>query len=290
MENLHLDSIKFDYVSAAGAVLWEKPFQLTAGQTTSPFQTRCLMVLWRMVGAAEDNGYGTGFGLDVSSSTNITIANNEFFNWYRAGVFLDVDDLNVIDNDVHSIRSDGFDFVEVNDVLIQGNHIHDFVANLESGDHLDMIQFWTTGTTNPSTNITIRGNILNSGAGDWTQSIFMRNEMVDLGLAGTEMLYRNILIENNVIYNAHAHGITVGETDGLTIRNNTILYNATMSDGSTVHVPTINSSDCINQCLDHQQHRSKTVPSVERGYHRRQQSDCPTRRSERPKLRMATFS
>ena len=88
-----------------------------------------------------------------------------------------------------------------------------------------MIQFWTSGTTSPSTNITIRGNILNSGAGDWTRSIFMRNEMVDLGLAGDEMFYQNILIENNVIYNAHAHGITVGETDGLTIRNNTILYN-----------------------------------------------------------------
>ena len=176
---------------------------------------------------------------------------------------------NVVDNDVHSIRSDGFDFVEVNDVLIEGNHIHDFVANLGSGDHLDMIQFWTTGTTSPSTNIIIRGNILNSGAGDWTQSIFMRNEMVDLGLAGTEMFYRNILIENNVIYNAHAHGITVGETDGLTIRNNTILYNATISDGSVVHVPTINSSNASTNVLDHQQHCSETVSSVEREFHRR---------------------
>ena len=33
----------------------------------------------------------------------------------------------------------------------------------------------------------------------------------------------NILIENNVSYNHHTHGISVGETDGLTIRNNTLL-------------------------------------------------------------------
>ena len=121
---------------------------------------------------------GSATAWQVSDATNITIANNEFFNWYRAAVFSNVDDLNVTNNDVHSIRSDGFDFIEVNDVLIQGNYIHDFVANLESGDHADMIQFWTSGTDSPSTNIVIRGNVLDSGAGDWTQSIFMRNEVV----------------------------------------------------------------------------------------------------------------
>ena len=65
-----------------------------------------------------------------------------------------------------------------------------------------MIQFWTSGTTSPSTNIVIRGNILDSGDGGWTQSIFMRNEMVDTGGAGDAMFYQNILIEDNVIYNA----------------------------------------------------------------------------------------
>ena len=43
----------------------------------------------------------------------------------------------------------------------------------------------------------------------------MRNEMVDQGKAGLEMYYQNITIENNVIYNAQTHGITVGETTGL---------------------------------------------------------------------------
>ena len=57
----------------------------------------------------------------------------------------------------------------------------------------------------------------------WTQSIFMRNEVVDQGLAGANMYYQNVLIENNIIYNAHTHGITVGETIGLTIDHNTAL-------------------------------------------------------------------
>jgi parallel beta-helix repeat protein len=57
----------------------------------------------------------------------------------------------------------------------------------------------------------------------------MRNEMVDSRGAGKEMFYRNILIEENVILNAHLHGITVGETDGLVIRNNTVVRNAKAS-------------------------------------------------------------
>ena len=96
-----------------------------------------------------------------------------------------------------------------------------------------MIQFWTNGTTSPSTNITISENFLDSGNGEWTQSIFMRNEAVDSQGAGTEMFYQNVLIENNVIYNAHTHGITVGEADGLIIRNNTILQNYDLGDGET---------------------------------------------------------
>ena len=85
--------------------------------------------------------------------------------------------------------------------------------------------------------------MLDSGAGDWTQSIFMRNEVVDLGQAGKEMFYRNILIEDNVIYNAHAHGITVGETDGLTIRNNTVLQNKASVNNDSVYIPGIFSAD-----------------------------------------------
>ena len=71
----------------------------------------------------------------------------------------------------------------------------------------------------------IRDNVLSSGSGLFTQSIFMRNDQVDQGLAGDSMFYRNITIANNIIVNAHLHGITVGETDGLLIRNNTVVLN-----------------------------------------------------------------
>ena len=94
-------------------------------------------------------------------------------------------------------------FSNIDGVLIENNYIHDFRGSPGSGDHCDMIQFWTAGTTSPSTNITIRANVLDIGNGTATQSIFMRNEMVDTGQAGTEMYYKNVVIEDNTITNAH---------------------------------------------------------------------------------------
>ena len=150
------------------------------------------------------DGRGTGYGLCASEAANITVTNNRFFNWARAGVFGSVNGLTVSGNEIFGVRSDGFDFAHVNNVLIENNHFHDFTTAPDSDDHGDMIQFWTNGTQSPSTSIIIRGNILNSARGGWTQSIFMRNEMVDTYGAGDEMFYRNITIEDNVIYNAHA--------------------------------------------------------------------------------------
>jgi parallel beta-helix repeat protein len=116
-------------------------------------------------------------------------------------------------------------FADVAGLRITGNYIHDFKRSPASKDHSDMIQFWTKNTDNASRDVVIRDNLLSSGTGLYTQSIFMRNDQVDRGLAGAEMFYRNITIENNTIINAHLHGITVGETDGLVIRNNTVVRN-----------------------------------------------------------------
>ena len=238
VSNLTFDGVKFDYHALTGAATNVRPFEISSSDhitiLNSTFDGDLASGL-----SAEDNGYGTGFALFTSASQDIRIENNEFYNWYRAGVFAGTKDLVVKGNNVHSISSDGFDFAQVNNVLIEDNHIHDFAVSPTTTAHLDMIQFWTSGTTAPSTDIVIRDNFLNSGGGHWTQSIFMRNEMVDAFGSGPEMYYKNITIENNVIYNSFAHGITVGETNGLNIQNNTILYNQDSNSDGTGGLPTI---------------------------------------------------
>ena len=176
-------------------------------------------------GRPDRDGYGTGVGFYSIGNTRIRFEDNEVRGFLRGAMFVQTDGVTVRGNDLHGLRSDGLNFVQVTDVLVEGNRVRDFHKRPESGDHPDMIQFWTAGTDAPSSDIVIRNNLLLAGAGGWTQTIFIGNELVAQGVAGAEMFYRNVTIEGNLIVNAHLHGITVGGADGLVIRNNTVVRN-----------------------------------------------------------------
>lgn len=229
---LVFESLVFDYQYSEGDDSKIRPFHV---RDSSDIVIRDSVFEGALV-----DGFGFGFGLSVRGSTDIVVENNEFLNWDRGAIFSAIENLTVSRNEFHGIRVDGTNFVQVQNVLIENNHFHNFNYDGGSG-HKDMIQFWTSGTDTPSTDIVIRGNLLDIGEGNWTQSIFMRNEMVDSHGSGPEMFYQNILIEDNIIYNAHGHGITVGETDGLVIRNNSILRHEGYMEGlsGTVTIPKI---------------------------------------------------
>ena len=239
--NLTLDGLRFDYTFAKGDPIYERPFTVTGGQNIAILNSTFDGDVAKGVSTAA-NGYGYAIGLSVRGVTNATVEGNEFSNFHRGLVVNDSKQVVVVGNDVHSMRMDGMNFSDVQGAVIEGNRIHDFRGSPTSVDHSDMIQFWTSGTKEPSTDIVIRGNVLDIGSGSATQSIFMRNDMVDRGLAGKEMYYRNVTIENNVITNGHMHGITVGETAGLVIKNNSVLHaDGGKQDGAddSVEIPRI---------------------------------------------------
>lgn len=228
VQHLVLQDLSFDYVFANDDDADLRPFQVIecAGITVrdSLFDGDLGPVM-----AEGTDRLPTAFGLSVRDTQGFELARTEIRLFLRGAVFAQSSDLTLRDNVLHSIRSDGLNFVEVQHVQIEGNTIRDFLRSTDMIDHSDMIQFWTAGSQTPSTDIVIRDNVLNSGVGLFTQSIFMRNEVVDRGDAGAEMFYRDVLIEENVVINAHLHGISIGETDGLTIRNNTVVRNVLSS-------------------------------------------------------------
>ena len=237
--NLHFNQVTFDYVYAPG-----DKSHLNAVYVRGCSDIVIANSLFdgdeaKGTGTPAD-GYGTGRGLTVEQSRRIRIEGNTFKTWLRGGIFSTTSDLTVIGNDMSDLRSDGMDFASVQNVLIEKNHIHDFRLAGGTGDHPDMIQFWTARTTEPSVNVTIRSNLLDQGAGGRSQSIFIRNDRVDRGLAGEEMYYRNVRIENNLIRNGHIHGITVGETDTLAIVANTLIQSVSVKEGGKVTRPAIN--------------------------------------------------
>jgi Right handed beta helix region/PKD domain len=238
VSNLKLNGLIFDYAFSSA----DPPALRAASIRDSQFiaLVNCIFDgdVAKDTGTFAD-GYGTGIGLGVTDSKSIKLEGNLFKTWLRGAVFKSVSGLIVKNNEVTAIRSDGFDFVEITNGQIEGNHIHDFNKAPDSKDHRDMIQFWTKGTQIPSSNIVIRNNFLDAGTGSSTQSIFMRNEAVDVGGGGPGMFYRNIRIEGNLIRNAHLNGIAVGETKKLAILRNTLLQAKSETEGGKVSVPSV---------------------------------------------------
>ena len=242
-ENLVIDGVKFDYVYKAGDKTGDNQFSFSFCKNLTIRNSELDGDLAKGTGTPTD-GHGYGTGLYLRSSTNVVIENNEVSKFYRGIATDGGTNVTLRGNDLHSMRMDGITVSQNDGILIEGNRIHDFDRATGSGDHCDMIQFWTEGDTAPSKNITIRGNVLDIGEGDLTQSIFIRNELVDTGRASMEaMAYRNVLIENNTIINAHQWGISLGETIGGTIRNNAVLHgDGRLVDGvdHPVEIPLIN--------------------------------------------------
>ena len=236
-----LDGLIFDYSFTLGDPIYAQPFKVNKSRDVTIRNTLFDGDVARGVSVADD-GFGYGIGLTVRWSDGFTLQTSEVRGFHRGLGISESDNITLRGNEIHALRSDGINCAQVKNVLIEGNYIHDFLRSLASSDHSDMIQFWTTGTTTPSRDIAIRDNVLNSGKGAYTQSIFIRNELVDQGKAGPEMFYQNVKITGNVIINAHLHGITVGETDGLTIANNTLVQNPASKgpeDNPMVFIPQI---------------------------------------------------
>lgn len=239
VQNLSFSGVDFTYVYKDGEKANASPFQMRDVSDITIERSRFTGDDARGTGTGAD-GFATARGLFVLGGRNIRVQDNVFRNWHRAGVFGRIDGVTVSGNEVSGNRSDGFNFAEVRDVLIERNHLHSFRINLATGDHPDMIQFWTNGTKTASERIVIRDNFLDVAGGGITQSIFMRNEEVDKGRAGANLFYRDVRIVGNVIRNGHVHGITVGETDGLVIASNTLLQSVTPPRLMHVTVPAIN--------------------------------------------------
>lgn len=173
----------------------------------------------------------TAGGIQIRVGENVTIENNTVTRAsFGISIFGSGDqpyNKNIIvkNNDINRFLGDGIRIVNFDGVLVEGNTIHTVFGTPQSVNHTDVIQVFSASLTKPSKNLTISNNFLNPGAGEGSQLIFMRNEAVDTGGGGEPMYYQNFRFEDNVIYGQHIHGITLGESNGVVIKNNTLLYN-----------------------------------------------------------------
>lgn len=165
-------------------------------------------------GSLDGNAQNDVLGLQIRDSSNVSVTNSEFEQLNRALAVGNTKDVVVSGNEVHGLRSDGFNFAQVSKVKVTGNVFHDF--DPVKGDHPDAIQFWTTSTTVASSDILISGNVITRGDGEYTQGIFMRDETGVLP-------YERVTISDNLIVGTGWSGLRVIGAKNLTITNNELV-------------------------------------------------------------------
>ena len=177
--------------------------------------------------------------------------NNTVSNMYMGIAFNDCRDTQVTSNTFSELIGDGLRMSGMIDTLVAENTFGQTFGSTQVFNHSDFIQLWSTDRNTQNTeNLTIRDNMFNSSGGASTQSIFLKNN--DFPNSG--QLFQNIVVENNTILNGHTHGVTIYDTEGVRVANNTLLWDQAAgmktngSSHAANHPPSIrlyNASDAV---------------------------------------------
>ncbi len=192
-------------------------------------------------------------GVRFQNCEDVTVKNSSFSNLNFGIVVRETVDMLIQNNRLTKLQADGIQLSGIQDVEIDSNYLGDFLGSENAVNHMDMIQIFSAGSSIRTKNISISNNVLDSGNGVGTQTIFLGNEKYNASNSQQDM-YQNISISNNLIHNSHAHGITVGETNGVQIRNNTLFKNPSslMIDdplGHEVEAPRIRISEASKDVI-----------------------------------------
>jgi uncharacterized coiled-coil protein SlyX len=154
------------------------------------------------------------YGVSVRGGADVTVEGSTFRNLGRGMAIGGVNKVRVLGNTVSDMRSDGFDFAAVTDVKILDNRLRNFFPL--GTDHPDAIQFFTSGTTTPSTDIEIARNLIEIGEGKGTQGIFLRDQV------GT-LPYERVTIRDNLILGTGWSAIRTQGVKALTLTGNELV-------------------------------------------------------------------
>jgi Ca2+-binding RTX toxin-like protein len=160
-------------------------------------------------GTAADDANGIIF----ENSTNVSLTNSQLQQLGHGAAAQNSSNVQFSGNFVHDLRCDGFDFVTVDHLTVNGNAFTSF--HPAAGDHADAIQMWTAGTTT-SHDVTINNNVVTLGSGTGSHGIFLR-------ASDPSLPFQNVTVSGNLIDGANdPNGINVTYANGLTVSNNTL--------------------------------------------------------------------
>ena len=159
----------------------------------------------------------------IRNSHDINFSGNTVANYAHGVQFLEVSNLNFGNNELSGLQMDGFRAGGLQNANISNNYMHDFNGSIQTINHPDFIQIWSTNAQMVTSNVQINGNVLDTNGHAAYQGIFIGNE----GMRGpnpTGHYYDNIRIFDNVVHTATYHGISVESAQNTQIYNNKVLF------------------------------------------------------------------
>ena len=193
-------------------------------------------------GSLDGNPTNDRDGLNFRGSNNIAVTNSTFEQLSRGLLIGSSQDVTLSGNMFKNMSTDGMDFAAVQRVAITGNTFTNFTP--KAGDHPDAIQFWTSGTTVASSDISITNNKIMMGGPEGTQGIFLRDETGALP-------YQRVTIDNNLVYiNSGYNGITVAGGNTIAVTNNTVVSQTTDTLKLRINLSAVTNGTVANNVSD----------------------------------------
>lgn len=177
-------------------------------------------------------------GFYFTGDTGISITNSTMSNMNSAIIANENNGVTFSNNTFSNLSKGGVEAGADQNVSISGNTFTNFQVGV--GIHADAIQFYTAGTTTPSSNISITNNLISRGSGDAVQGIFIQDEL------GTSP-YTNVTIANNSVVGAMWDSILVNaQVNGaLNVSNNLATSWAGADPGSATSASSIPSTSFV---------------------------------------------
>jgi hypothetical protein len=235
VKNLQLEKVNFEYGSAEGQNWKPKLLEMKNAQNVRIIDSS-------FVG----NKNTTTWGEDIpeiavraySNSKNIVIAGSKISHVMRAVIFQQVDGYLIENNSLINIGCDGLFFQNSSNGVIESNYLSDFhpfiYAKQGQTCHADFIQFDAgkgRNTRTPSSNVTIRGNVMLQGQDGSScsgigsvcgavQGVFFGGAMGIHPDTGKEHKFTNITIAENIYCASGRNGLAVSNGRNVRIINN----------------------------------------------------------------------
>ena len=208
-------------------------------------------------GSMNNDARDDGLGMSLNGSRLSII--DSTFTQLRTALAVAGSDFMFVGNTVTQVR-EGLSIRSMTRGLFSNNLMTDWQADYAKGEHPDMFQVHNGGTAVASSDLIFRNNIMLPGENGGVGGIFMRSA------TGKTDRHSNILIENNYYEGNFRHGISVSDTDDVTIRNNTVRGGTNTGPNSSLG-PAILLSNVIGGLIENNITplllQSRTMPNID---------------------------